>query len=156
MSKLWKNRLTLFIAFYLCIWKFYQNFQMMTDLCAPPSWQQGRWACLPRHMTHWYGRKLNSVQLLSRVRLFATPWTAARQAYLSITNSWSLPKFMSIELVMSSNYFILCCPLLLLPSIFPSIRVFSNESTVRIGWPNYVEFQLPHESFQWIFRTDFL
>ena len=156
MSKLWKNRLTLFIAFYLCIWKFYQNFQMMTDLCAPPSWQQGRWACLPRHMTHWYGRKLDSVQLLSRVRLFATPWTAARQAYLSITNSWSLPKFMSIELVMSSNYFILCCPLLLLPSIFPRIRVFSNESTVRIGWPNYVEFQLPHESFQWIFRTDFL
>ena len=156
MSKLWKNRLTLFIAFYLCIWKFYQNFQMMTDLCAPPSWQQGRWACLPRHMTHWYGRKLNSVQLLSRVRLFATPWTAACQAYLSITNSWSLPKLMSIELVMSSNYFILCCPLLLLPSIFPSIRVFSNESTVRIGWPNYVEFQLPHESFQWTPRIGLL
>ena len=118
MSKLWKNRLTLFIAFYLCIWKFYQNFQMMTDLCAPPSWQQGRWACLPRHMTHWYGRKLNSVQLLSRVRLFATPWTAACQAYLSITNSWSLPKLMSIELVMSSNYLILCCPLLILPQLF--------------------------------------
>ena len=66
-------------------------------LCAPPSWQQGRWACLPRHMTHWYGRKLSSVQLLSHVWLFATPWTAARQAYLSITNSWSSLKLMSID-----------------------------------------------------------
>ena len=74
-----------------------------------------------------------SVQSLSRVRLFVTPWTVARQASLSITNSWTLPKLMSIELVMPSNHLILCCPLLLLPSIFPSIRVFSNESALCIG-----------------------
>ena len=69
-----------------------------------------------------------------------TPWTAARQASLSITNSWSLLKLMSIELVMPSNHLILCCPLLLLPSIFPSIRVFSNESVLRIRWPKYWSF----------------
>ena len=79
--------------------------------------------------------QFSSVQSLSRVRLFATPWTAARQASLSITNSQSLPKLMSIESVMPSNYLILCHPLLLLPSIFPSIRVFSNESALRIRWP---------------------
>ena len=79
----------------------------------------------------------SSVQLLSHVQLFATPWTAAHQASLSITNSWSLPKLMSIELVMPSNYLILCCPLLLLPSIFPSNRVFSNEPVLRIRWPKY-------------------
>ena len=71
-----------------------------------------------------------------------TPWTAARQASLSITNSQSLLKLMSIELVMPSNHLILCCPLLLLPSIFPSIRVFSNESVLRIRWPNYWSFSL--------------
>ena len=76
-----------------------------------------------------------SVQWLSPVRLFVTPWTAAHQASLSITNSWSLLKLMSTESVMPSNYLILCCPLLLLPSIFPSIRVFSNESALRIRWP---------------------
>ena len=81
-----------------------------------------------------------SVQSLSRVRLFATPWTAAHQASLSITNSQSLPKFMSIELVMSSNHLLLCCPLLLLPSIFPSIRVFSNKSVLHIRWPKYWSF----------------
>ena len=78
---------------------------------------------------------ISSVQLLSHVRLFATPWTVARQASLSITNSWSLLKLMSIESVMPSNHLILCCPLLLLPSIFPSIRVFLNESVLRIRWP---------------------
>ena len=78
-----------------------------------------------------------SVQSLSHVQLFVTPWTAALQASLSITNSWSLLKFMSIELVMPSNHLILCCPLLLLPSIFPSIRVFSNESVLCIRWPKY-------------------
>ena len=77
----------------------------------------------------------SSVQLLSRVRLFAAPWTAARQASLSITNSRSLLKLMSIESVMPSNHLILCCPLLLPPSIFPSIRVFSNESVFHIRWP---------------------
>ena len=76
--------------------------------------------------------RISSVQSLSRVQLFATPWIAAHQASLSITNSWSLPKHMSIELVMPSNHLILCRPLLLLPSIFPSIRVFSKESALRI------------------------
>ena len=82
----------------------------------------------------------SSVQLLSRVRLFATPWTTARQASLSITNSRSPPKPMSIELVMPSKHLILCRPLLLLPSIFPSIRVFSNESALYIRWPKYWSF----------------
>ena len=82
----------------------------------------------------------NSVQLLSRVRLFATPWTAAPQPSLPITNSQSLLKLMSIELIMPSLYLILCSPLLLLPSIFPSIRVFSNESVLCIRWPEYWSF----------------
>ena len=82
---------------------------------------------------------VSSVQSLSRVRLFATPWTAARQASLSITNSQSSLKLMSIESVMPSNHLILCHPLLL-PSIFPSIRVFSNESVLRIRWPKYWSF----------------
>ena len=76
------------------------------------------------------------VQSLSHVRLFVTPWTAARQASLSITNSWSLLKLMSIESMMPSNHLILCCPLLL-PSIFPSIRVLANESVLHIRWPKY-------------------
>ena len=80
---------------------------------------------------------LSSVQSLSRVWLFATPWTTVCQASLSITNSRSQPKPMSIVLVMPSNHLILCHPLLLLPSIFPSIRIFSNESAVRIRWPKY-------------------
>ena len=82
----------------------------------------------------------SSVQLLSRVWLFVTPWTAVRQASLSITNSPSLLKLMSIESVMPSNHLIFCHPLLLLPSIFPSIRVFSSESTLHIKWPNYWSF----------------
>ena len=84
--------------------------------------------------------QFSSVQSLSRVRLFATSWTAARQASLSITNSWSLLKLMSIESVMPSNHLILCCPLLLLPSVFPRIKVFSNESVLCIGWPEYYSF----------------
>ena len=84
--------------------------------------------------------RFSSVQSLSRVRLFVTPWTAARQASLSITNSGSLPKPMSIESVMPSNHLILCCPLLLLPLMFPSIRVFSNESALCIRWPKYSSF----------------
>ena len=82
---------------------------------------------------------ISSVQLLTCVRLFATPWTVACQASLLITNSWSLLKLMSIESVMPSNYLILCCALLLL-SIFPSIRVFSNESVLHIRWPKYWSF----------------
>ena len=84
--------------------------------------------------------QFSSVQLLSCVRLFATPWAKALQASLSITNSQSTPKPMSIELVMPSNHLIICHPLLLLPSIFPRIRVFSNESAFRIRWPKYWSF----------------
>ena len=101
------------------------------------------------------------VQLLSRVRLSATPWTAARQASLSITNSWSPPKPMSIESVMPSNHLILCCPLLLLLSIFPSIRVFSNESALPIWWPKYWSFSFsisPSNEYSGLisFRMDWL
>ena len=84
--------------------------------------------------------QFSSVQSLSCVQLFATPWTAPRQASLSITNSWSLLRLMSIESVMPSNHLILCHPLLLLPSIFPSFRVFSNESALCIKWPKYWNF----------------
>ena len=85
------------------------------------------------------GPQFSSVQLLSRVQLFATPWTTARQASLSITNSRSLRKLIYVESVMPSSHFILCCPLLL-PSIFPSSRVFSNESALCIRWPKYRSF----------------
>ena len=84
--------------------------------------------------------QFSSVQSLSRVRLFATRWKTACQASLSITNSQSLFKLMSIESVMPSNHLIFCCPLLLLPSIFPNIRVFTNESALRIRWPKYWSF----------------
>ena len=82
----------------------------------------------------------NSVQLLSHVWLFAKPWTVAYLASLSITNFWSLLKFMSIKLAMSSNHLILSCPLLHPPSVFPSIRLFSNESLLHIQWPKYWSF----------------
>ena len=98
------------------------------------------------------------VQLLSCVRLFATPWTVACQASLSITNSQSLLKLMSVKSVMPSNRLILCHPFLLLPSIFPSIRVFSNESVLRLRWPKYWNFSFsisPSNEYS-IFRTDFL
>ena len=90
-----------------------------------------------------------------------TPWTAASQASLSITNSQSLPKFMSIESVMPSNHLILCCPLLLLPSIFPSIRVFSNELVLRMRWPEYWSFSFgisPSNEYSGLisFRIDWL
>ena len=103
----------------------------------------------------------SSVQSLSRVRLFVTPWTAARQASLSITNSQSPLKPMSIELVMPSNHLILCRPLLLLPSIFPSIRVLSNESVFCIRWPKYWSFSFsisPSNEYPGLisFRTDLL
>ena len=83
----------------------------------------------------WATVQFSSVQSLSCVWLFATPWTATHQAFLFITNSRSLPKLMSIKSIMPSNHLIICHPLLLLPSIFPSIRVFSNESALRIRWP---------------------
>ena len=99
--------------------------------------------------------QFSSVQLLSHVRLFVTPWTAAPQASLSITNSWSILKLMSIESVMPFNHLILCHPLLFPTSIFPSIRVFSNVSSLY-QVAKLLELQLQHQSFQWIFRTDFL
>ena len=89
---------------------------------------------------HITAHQFNSVQSFSHVRLFATPWTTALQTSLSITNSWSLLKLMSIESVMPSNHLILCRPLPLLPSIFPSIRVFTNKSAVCIRWPKYWSF----------------
>ena len=91
--------------------------------------------------------QFSSVQLLSHVRLFVTPWIAARQASLSITNSWSLPKLMSIELVMPSSHLILCRPLFLLPPFPPSIRVFSNESTLHMRWPKYWSFSFSISPF---------
>ena len=103
----------------------------------------------------------SSVQSLSCVWLFGTPWTAAHQVSLSITNSWSLLKLMSIKLVMSSNHLILYHPLLLLPSIFPSIRVFSNESVLHIRWPKYWSFRFsisPFNEYSGLisFRIDWL
>ena len=103
----------------------------------------------------------SSAQLLSHVWLFETPWTAALQASLSVTNSWSLLKHMSIESVMPTNHLILYRPLLLLPSIFPSIRVFSNESTLRMRWPMYWSFSFSISLFNEYsglisFRVDWL
>ena len=105
--------------------------------------------------------QFNSVQLLSRIRLFAMPWTAAHQASLSITSSRSLLKLRSIELVMASNHLILCHPLLLPPSIFPSIRLFSNESVLCSRWPKYWSFSFsinPSSEYSELisFRIDWL
>ena len=110
--------------------------------------------------SHEASQYISSVQPLSRVQLFATPWTAARQASLSIANSQSLLKFMSIESVMPSDHLILCHALLLLPLIFPSIRVFSNESVLRIRWPKYWSFSFsisPCNEYSGLisFRMDF-
>ena len=122
-------------------------------ICGPTGWSmtRGRLICL---ILGWEPN--SSVQLLSRVRLFASPWTATRPASLSITNSQSLLKLMSFELMMPSNHLILWRPLLLPPSILPSIRVFSNESVLCIRWPKFLEFQLQNQSFQWTPRTDLL
>ena len=105
--------------------------------------------------------RFSSVQSLSHVRFSVTPWTAARQASLSITNSWSLLKLMSIKSVMPSNHLILCHPLLLLSSIFPSTRVFSSESVLCIRWPNYWNFSFrisPSNEYSGLisFRMDWL
>ena len=105
-----------------------------------------------------YTNQAYSVQSLSCVRLFATPQTAAYQASLSITNSWSVLELIFIELVMPSNRLILCCPLLLPPSIFPNNRVFSNESILHISWPKYWSFSFnispPNEHSGLILRMD--
>ena len=105
--------------------------------------------------------KFSSLQSLILVRLFATPWTAAYQDSLSITNSWSLLKLMSIESMMPSNHLIVCHHLLLLPSIFPSIQVFSNESALHIRWPKYWSFSFsisPSSEYSGLisFRMDWL
>ena len=105
------------------------------------------------------GNRLHSVQSLSHVQLFATPWTAAHQDSLSITNSWSLLKLMSIKWMMPPNHLMLCHPLLLLPSIFPLIRVFSSDSVIRIRWPKYGSFTFsisPEYSGLISFRMDWL
>ena len=107
------------------------------------------------HEFFWGLDDIFVVQLLSHVQLFVTPWTAAYQASLFFTISQSLLKFMSIESMMPSNHLTLCPPLLLLPSIFPSIKVFSNQSALYIRWLKY-ELQPQHWSFQWIIRVDFL
>ena len=104
---------------------------------------------------------ISSVQSLSHVRLFATPWTVAHHASLSITNSLNLLKLMSIKLVMPSNHLILCCPLLLLSSIFPSNRLFSNESVFCMRWPKYWSFSFsisPSNEYSGLisFRMDWL
>ena len=107
-----------------------------------------------------YSVQFSSVLLLSCVWLFVTPWTAAHQTSLSITNSRSSLKLMSIDSVMPSNHLILCCPLLLLPSIFPSIRIFSNESALHIRWPKYWSFSYisPSNEYSGLisFRMDWL
>ena len=107
------------------------------------------WATREAHIS------FSSVQSLSHVQLFATPWIAARQASMSITNCRSLLKPMSIESVMPSNRLILCRPLLLLPPIPPSIRVFANDSILSYEVAKALEFLLQHQSFQWTPRTDF-
>ena len=112
-------------------------------------------------MANRWGRLFSSVQSLSRVWLFATPWTASRQASVSITSSWSLFKLMSIKLVMPSNHLILCHLLLLPPSILPSIRVFSKESVLCITWPRYWSFSFnisPSNEYSGLisFRMDWL
>ena len=126
-------------------------FTSVKQMCAIPE------VCIK----YYYLSTFSSVQLLSHVRLFVTPWTAARQASLSITNSWSLPKLMSIESVMPSNHLLPCRPLLLLPSVFPYIRVFSNGSALLIRWPKYWSFSFsisPSNEHPWLisFRMDCL
>ena len=118
-------------------------------------------SCGPRADCDDNQPQFSSVQSLSCVQLFVTPWTAACQASLSITDSWSLLKLMSVELVMPSNHLILCHPLLLLPSIFPNISVFSNESVLPIRWPKDWSFSIsisPSNEYSGLipFRMDWL
>ena len=124
-----------------------------------------QYSCLRNPMDRgaWWAtiHQFSSVQSLSQVRFFVTPWTAAHQATLSITNSQSLLKLMSVESVMPSNHLILCHPFLLLPSIFPSIRAFSHESALQISWPRYWSFSFsisPSSEYSGLitFRMDWL
>ena len=121
----------------------------------------GHWYLFLKIFLFFLNFWFSSVQLLSCVQLFVTPWTAACLASLSITNSWSPPKLMSIVLVMPSNHLILCCPLLLPLSIFPSVRVFSSESVLRIRWLTYWSFSFrisPSNEYSGLisFRMDWL
>ena len=126
--------------------QIYRYRELISDCC---SLGEGM---VERHRVSFWGNgnvlKFSSVQLLSHVRLFVTPWTAAHQASLSITNSWSFLKLRSIKSVMPFNQLILCCPLLLLPSIFPSIRVFSSESVLHIRWPKDWSFSFSISPFK--------
>ena len=122
--------------------------------------QPGEYVFVYEGVWLWKGQ-FSSIQSLNHVQLFATPWTAAQQASLSITNSRNLLKLISIELAMPSNHLIFCCPLLLLPSIFFSIRVFSNESALHIRWPKYWSFSFsisPSNEYSGLnyFRMDWL
>ena len=127
------------------------------------SWRQLNFHLLEFYIliSHQNNHQSSSVQSLIRVLLFVTPWIAAHQAFLSITNSWSSLRLMSIESVMPSRHLILCHPLLLLPPIPPSIRVFSNESTLRMRWPKYWSFSfsiIPRKEIPGLisFRMDWL
>ena len=151
----WLNNNTLSL-YYLCCYYHCSTLLLLTLIVHGNT--EMHWngkSSLFRHkwLMQLLSAQFRSVQLLSHVWLFATPWIAARQASLSITNSWSLLKLTSIESVMTSNHLILCHSLLLLSSIFPSIRVFSNESALRIRWP---KFQLQQQSFQWTLMTHLL
>ena len=131
--------------------------QLLSRIEANRKWRELRTWARDRNLRQILGW----VQSLSHVRLFVTPWTPAGQASPSITNSWSLLKLMSIESVIPSNHFVLCHPLLLLPSIFPSIRVFSNEWVLRIRWPKYWSFSFsisPSNKYSRLisFRIDWL
>ena len=141
---------------FLFLTRFLQNSIYMQKTCPPPPHHQHTQK--PEDMVFLF--QFSSVKSLSHVQFFATAWTAARQVSLSITSSWSLPKLMSIESVIPSNHLILCRPLLLLTSIFPSIRVFSNESALRIRWPKDWSFSfsisLSNEYSGLIFRMDWL
>ena len=129
-----------------CQCRRYKNTGLISWLGRSPGEGNGnplQYSCLENSMDRGARQttiQFSSVQLLSHVRPFATTWTAAHQASLSITNSWSLLKLISIELVIPSNHLIIRHPLLLLPSIFPSIRVFSNESVLLLSWPKYWSF----------------
>ena len=153
--------------YIVLLWFFKRKNSVAT--CASVRCDVCKWILVYLHMCHRSGRlcavythvgyhmslrMFSSVQSLSHVWLYVTPWTAARQASLSITNSWSLLKLMSVESVMPSNHLILCRTLFL-PSIFPSIRSF-QMSQLFVSGGQSIGVQLQHQSFQWIFRTDFL
>ena len=136
------------------------GWQNLTAIHKNCSWQTKNKGECPQHYKKSF-KTFSSVQSISYVWLSATPWTAARQASPSITNSQSLLKLVSIELMMSSNHLILCCPLLLSPSILPSTRVFSYESVLRIRWPKYWSFSFrisPFNEYSGLisFRMDWL